>query len=63
VPAAGDRGIELHLDYEPQVRAGRLGVPALKLAGRSPDQKTDDELRRFKALIETGIEVRSDKPR
>jgi hypothetical protein len=61
VRAPGERGTELHLDYEPGVRGGRVAVPALKLAGRSPDQTINDELRRFKALIETGVEVRSDK--
>ena len=61
VSAPGDRGTELHLDYEPAVPAGRLAIPALKLVGRSPDQKINDQLRQFKALIETGVQVRSDK--
>jgi hypothetical protein len=60
VPAPHDRGTELHLRYDPGAR-GRLALSALKLTGRSPDQKINDQLRHFKALIETGVEVRSDK--
>jgi hypothetical protein len=33
----------------------------LKIAGRSPDQRINDQMRRFKALVETGVQVRSDK--
>jgi hypothetical protein len=61
VPAPGDRGVEVHLDHDPSVIGGRLGAAALKLAGRSPDQAINDELRRFKARFETGVEVRSEK--
>jgi hypothetical protein len=62
VAAPGDRGVEVHIDHDPAVPAGAVGATALKLAGRSPDQKINDELRRFKALVETGVElVRSDK--
>jgi hypothetical protein len=61
VPAPADRGVEIHLDHDPSVPAGRLGVAALKLAGKSPDQRINDELRRFKARFETGVEVRSEK--
>ena len=61
VPAPGDRGTEIHLDHEPEVRGGTLGAVAAKAVGQSPDQKINDELRRFKALYETGVEVRSEK--
>jgi len=61
VAAPGDRGVEFHIDYEPPVRGGRLVGQALKLGGMSPDQTINDELRRFKALFETGVEPRSDK--
>lgn len=61
VPAPGDRGTEVHLDHDPGVRGGRGGALVLKLSGRSPDQAINDELRRFKSLVETGVEVRSDK--
>jgi len=61
VPAPGDRGTEVHLDYDPSVPGGSIGALALKLTGQAPDQKINDELRRFKALLETGVEVRSEK--
>jgi hypothetical protein len=61
VPAPGDRGVEIHLDHDPSVPGGRVGATALKLAGKSPDQRINDELRRFKARFETGVEVRSEK--
>jgi hypothetical protein len=60
-PAPGDRGTEVHLDYDPSVPGGSVGALALKLTGQAPDQKINDELRRFKALVETGVEVRSEK--
>jgi hypothetical protein len=59
--APADRGTELHLNLEPPVPRGAVGATALKLVGNSPDQKINDELRRFKARVETGVEVRSDK--
>ncbi len=61
VTAPGDRGVEVHLDHDPAVRGGRAGATVLKLAGKSPDQTINDDLRRFKAYFETGVEVRSDK--
>jgi len=60
-PAPGDRGTEVHLDHDPGVRGGPAGALVAKLSGRSPDQAINDELRRFKSLVETGVEVRSDK--
>lgn len=59
--APGDRGTELHLDFDPDVPGGSAGAAALKLLGRAPDQRVSDELRRFKALVETGVIVKSDK--
>lgn len=53
VPAPGDRGCEVHLDHDPG--SGVLRTAAAKLAGSSPDQVIGDELRRFKALQETGV--------
>jgi uncharacterized membrane protein len=38
-----------------------IGASALKLMGQSPEQKINDDPRRFKALFETGVEVLSDK--
>jgi hypothetical protein len=61
VPAPGERGVEVHLDHDPSVPGGRVGATALKLAGKSPDQRINDELRQFKARLETGVDVRSEK--
>lgn len=55
--APGQRGTELHLDHDP---GGGLGAQAAKLVGRAPDQLIEDELRRFKAHLETGVVVRSE---
>lgn len=60
-PAPGDRGTEVHLDWDPPVAGGAVGATALKLAGRAPDQRVGDELRQFKALVETGVVPRSEK--
>lgn len=60
-PAPGDRGTELHLDHEPRELGGAVGTEAAKLFGRAPDQAINDELRRFKAQLETGDVVRSEK--
>ncbi len=59
-PAPGDRGTEVHLDHEPEVRGGVLAATAAKVLGQAPDQKIDDELRRFKSLLETGVVPRSE---
>jgi len=61
VPAPGGRGVELHVDHDPSAPGGAVGHAVLKLAGRAPDQQINDDFRRFKALIETGVVVRSDK--
>src|SRR5690606_27291215 len=61
VSAPGDRGTEVHLDHEPEARGGAAGAAAAKLLGRAPDQEIHDELRRFKALVETGVVMGSDK--
>ena len=60
VAAPGDRGTELHLDHEPKPAGGAPGALLAKVAGRSPDQTINDELRRFKALIETGVVPQSE---
>jgi hypothetical protein len=59
--APGDRGVEVHVDHDPPVYGGALGAWAAKALGRAPDQKINDDLRRFKAQVETGVTVRSDK--
>jgi hypothetical protein len=60
ISAPGDRGTELHLDHEPGIRGGAVIALAAKATGRAPDQRISDELRRFKALLETGEVPRSE---
>jgi uncharacterized membrane protein len=59
-PAPGDRGTEIHVDLERSAPGGRLGEMALKLSGREPLAKVKDDLRRFKARVETGVIPRSE---
>jgi hypothetical protein len=58
--APGGRGVELHIDHDPGIGGGRLGAAAAKLTGKSPDEQINDELRRFKSLLETGSIMRSE---
>jgi len=52
--APGDRGTEVRvtLVYDPP--AGRAGVAIAKLFGEEPARQLDDDLYRFKQLMETG---------
>jgi uncharacterized membrane protein len=59
-PAPGDRGTEIHIDLERTPPGGKLGEMVLKLAGREPLAKIKDDLRRFKAQVETGVIPRSE---
>jgi uncharacterized membrane protein len=53
-PAAGNRGtvVKVVLEYEPP--AGKLGALVAKLLGEEPDVQVREDLRRFKAMMETG---------
>jgi uncharacterized membrane protein len=57
--APGDRGTEIHVEVE-EAGGGKLGEIAQKLTGSEPLAKAKDDLRRFKALVETGEVPRSD---
>ncbi len=52
--APGDRGciVRVSLSYEPP--AGALGTTIAKLFGEEPSQQVEEDLRRFKQLMETG---------
>jgi uncharacterized membrane protein len=54
VPTPGDQGtrVQVTLDYIPP--AGRLGAMIAKLFGEEPAQQLKDDLRQFKAVMETG---------
>jgi uncharacterized membrane protein len=53
-PASGDRGtvVEVILQYRPP--GGRIGAGIAKLFGREPAQEIREDLKRFKAEMETG---------
>jgi hypothetical protein len=59
-PAPGDRGTEVHVDHEPAARGGAVGATLAKAVGQAPDQAVNDDLRRFKATVETGVVPRSE---
>jgi uncharacterized membrane protein len=58
--APGDRGTEIHVDLGGSASGGNLGGLVRKLTGNEPLPKVKDDLRRFKALVETGVIPRSD---
>jgi uncharacterized membrane protein len=58
--APGNRGTEIHLVLEDEIRGGKLGESVKKLSGSDPGSTAKDQLRRFKQLVETGVIARSD---
>jgi uncharacterized membrane protein len=59
-PAPGDRGTEIHVSISYQVPGGKLAEALARFAGEEPHQQLDDDLRRFKQVMETGEVVRSE---
>lgn len=60
VPAPGGRGTEVHVAMSYEMPAGRLGEAIARYFGEDPHQQLDDDLRRFKQVMETGEVVRSE---
>ena len=60
VPAPGARGTEVHVTLTFDVPGGSLGRAIARYFGEDPSQQLDDDLRRFKQVLETGEVVRSD---
>lgn len=60
VEAPGGRGTEVHVRLRYALPGGRLGQLMARLLGEDPRQQLDDDLRRFKQVIETGEVVRSE---
>ena len=54
VPAVGDRGTTVEVDLSYRAPLGKAGSRIAKLFGEEPSQQIEDDLRRFKQLIETG---------
>ena len=59
-PAPGGRGTEIHVMLRYWVPGGKLGEAVARYFGEDPHQQLDDDLRRFKQIVETGEVVRSD---
>jgi uncharacterized membrane protein len=59
-PAPGDRGTEVHVRLRYTLPGGYLGQVMARLLGEEPRQQVDDDLRRFKQVMETGEVVRSE---
>ena len=58
--APGDQGTEVRVSLSYDLPAGKLGAAVARLTGTDPHQALDDDLRRFKQVVETGEVVRSD---
>jgi uncharacterized membrane protein len=58
--AAGGRGTIVRVNFEYNPIAGVLGAAVAKLFGEEPNQQLDDDLRRFKQVLEVGEVVVSD---
>jgi uncharacterized membrane protein len=52
--APGDRGTVVWIDMQYKPPGGKAGSVVARLFGEEPSQKIDEDLRRFKWLIETG---------
>jgi uncharacterized membrane protein len=52
--ATPNRGTEVRVKFTYIAPAGKLGALAAKIFGEEPNQQVDEDLRRFKQLMETG---------
>jgi uncharacterized membrane protein len=63
-PAPGGRGAEpdteVHVKLRYSLPAGKLGTALARYFGEDPRQQLDDDLRRFKQVLETGEVIRSE---
>jgi uncharacterized membrane protein len=59
-PAPRGQGTEVRVTIVYDVPAGKLGEALARWAGEDPHQQLDDDLRRFKQVMETGEVVRSE---
>ncbi|MCA2218149.1 SRPBCC family protein [Jidongwangia harbinensis] len=60
VPAPDGVSTEVHVVLVYEIPGGSLGKAVAKYFGEEPHQQLDDDLRRFKQVLETGEVVRSD---
>jgi len=59
-PDNSGKGTEVRVTIGYQLPGGALGKVAATLLGESPEQQVNDDLRRFKQILETGQVLRSD---
>lgn len=59
-PAPGNRGTYVKVSFQYNPIAGVMGATVAKLFGEEPSQQLDDDLRRFKQVMEVGEVVVSD---
>lgn len=60
VAAPDGDSTEVHVSMAYDIPGGRLGKAVARYFGEEPHQQLDDDLRRFKQVLETGEVVRSD---
>jgi uncharacterized membrane protein len=60
VPAPDGESTEVHVLLTYDIPGGELGKAVAKYFGEEPHQQLDDDLRRFKQVLETGEVVRSE---
>jgi uncharacterized membrane protein len=53
-PAPGGRGTIVSVEMQDRPPAGAFGATVAKLFGRAPEQEVEEDLRRFKQMMETG---------
>jgi uncharacterized membrane protein len=53
-PAPGGRGTLVNVELQYSPKAGVVGATVAKLFGRAPEQEIEEDLRRFKQMMETG---------
>ena len=58
--APGDRGTEVRVEIDYDAPGGRVGEAVARLFGEQPRQQVEDDLRRFKQVMETGEVLLSD---
>lgn len=54
VRAPANRGAEIHVELAYRPLGGMVGAAVAKLFGRAPDQQIQEDLRRFKRMMEAG---------
>lgn len=59
-PAPNEQDTEVHVRIRYSMPAGKLGEALARYLGEDPHQQLDDDLRRFKQVLETGEIVRSE---